>query len=49
MVPDGLEPGIDMTDELVDAADIANGEVILEVTGPELIGVGKKESLAAGS
>lgn len=54
MVPDGLDPGIDINDEPDDTADIAKGKALLEMVAPELIAVddtaiGKRESLAAGS
>jgi hypothetical protein len=54
VVPDGLDPGIDVTDEPDVTIEIANGESILDVTALELVAmddaaIGKKESLAAGS
>lgn len=54
ILPDGLDPGIDINDELNDAADAANGEALFEVTVLELASVndvaaGRIESLAAGS
>jgi hypothetical protein len=54
IVPDGLDPDIDVTDEPDVAIEIANGESILDVSALELVAVddaasGKTESLAVRS